>query len=189
MARKVNGTGEDLLPLVLIAGVAFVGYKLLGPLMHLLPDSADQDEVDTVNTADPDTNPFSINYQYSLYSQDPDRFSGQWWLNLKQQFDNVGYQQAIAISGVYNYAYWGDLLINSFGLVTEVDNNVDTVFGQIRSKADVANLATYMYFVYQTDLFSLIKNGTGVIPFLSRGLSTGHLAQIIQHVNSLPNSN
>lgn len=197
MANKRIGKADEEL---IIFGAVAVGLFLLGKpiinslssLLNQLPgaNSEANQTVADQNTVALEENPFNINYKYSLYARNPGTYGAAWWVNLNNQFLSYGNPQtAVAANGVYLYPAWAWTLNDAFGTFSEDDSVVDAVFNQVRSKADVANLATLMYFVYQIDLFTLLNSGNGFIPGVSRGLSTTHLATIINKVSSLPDSN
>lgn len=188
MGRRINGLENEIVPIALIAGAGYLAYKLLSPIIGLLPDNGEKEQVQNQPLTQPDLNPFSYTYRYSLYAQNPNNYGSAWWNNLRSRWA-ADPQGTMAVSGVYNYCYWGETLITAFGTFFETDSDVDDVFNSVQSKADVSNIACYLFFTQQVNLYSLLHNGAGFIPGVSRGLTDGHLAQIINIVNSLPDSN
>lgn len=191
--RSINGADPiGLIEIVAIGAGVYMLYRVIKPVTDLLPgseqDQANQQKVSNVLTTTPEENPFNINFVYSLYANNPGTYNAAWWQQLHTDYDTDP-QFALQTSGVYKYVQLGDQLIDAFGFIIEHDADVDTVFGQVKSQADVSNIAAYLYFQYNEDLYSLMRDGKGVIPGVNKGLSTAHLAQIVDTVNSLPESN
>lgn len=180
--KKIGEIDGDL---ILVGGLVLGGFLLLKPIVDKLSGNSEDDKTVTdVTTLPAEQNPFSINYQYSLYGMAPSAYGQAFYQNLQQTvFNTPGINQT---SGIYNIATQAEILENAFSAFWETDSDVQAVFDNLGSKADVSNIAAYLYFVHGEDLYNLLLNGKGFIPFLNRGLSTSSMAKIINQVNSLP---
>lgn len=189
MARKINGIEEDI---ILTGGLLFGGYLLV---KHIFPglfddgadEAAKQDIADTMNLNGV-VNPWNIHYQYSLYGQAPNSYGLSFWQSVQQgAFGDVApgvvmNLQDANTDGVYNYAVQGELIESAFGLIFSDQATINNAFSNLHTKADVSNVAAYLYFMHGDDLLNLLQNGKGVFT----GLGSAALANLITQVNNLP---
>ena len=185
--KKVNGLEGDAL---LLVGIGVGGY-LLWQYFFPSVSQEDQDTVTNMSTTPDAQNPFSPNFQYSLYAQNPNTYGQSWWLNLSQMSANLLFQgtNPANVNGVYNYITWGETIRSAFGFFGINFQVIQSVFQAVRSQADVANIATYLYFGHSINLYNLLSLGQGANFYLGNGLSPTQMAQIINEVMALPASN
>lgn len=185
--KRISGIEDDVL---ILAGISVGGYLLYE---HFFggPSQGESNQVNEILTAADYDNPFSHNYRYSLYAQQPTIYNLQWWINLSQmyaQISNSG-QNPATVSGVYNYVLWGELITQSFGLISIDFNTIQSVMQQVRSQADVSNIACYLYFTQGIELYNLLFDGSGSGLTITSGLGAANLAAIVKEVKALPESN
>lgn len=188
MQRKIGGIEEDV---ILLAGLGLGGYLLFTHFFPGGPSQQDSNSVNTIYTTPDANNPFSMNFKYSLFAQNPGTYNQAWWINLGQQSANLlnNGQNPADVSGVYNYITLGELLRSAFGIFTIDFNTIQSVFQSVASQADVSNIAAYLYFAHGINLWNLLSNATGSNFTITGGLNTTQLAQIVNEVNNLPASN
>lgn len=184
--KKIGDVQEDL---ILLAAVGVGVYLLINQLPNLVPDflkggsSADQTKIATLNTTAPNNNPWNYQYQFGLYGLAPTAYGASFWTNLHDTFlsdNNTG------SGGTFNYAVDGETINNAMGVLIETDGDIDAVFNSLTNQADLANISAYLFFNYGVDLKALLQNGRGSPVTFSNGLYASHMAQLIDHVNSLP---
>jgi hypothetical protein len=188
MAKKIAGIEEDVL---LLGALGVGGYLLYTKIFGAPVSQADSNSVNNVFTTPDAQNPFSYNYQYSLYAQNPGTYGQAWWITLAQNYANLysAGTNPSGVSGVYNYVTWGEQIRSCYGFFSIDFNTLQSIFQAVSSQADVANIASYLYFTHNISLWQLLANGTGSSFSLVGGLSTTNLAAIVNEVQALPAHN
>jgi hypothetical protein len=187
MRKKVGAIEDDVL---ILAGLGIGGY-LLYQKIFAPPSQQDTNTVTALATTPTQNNPFNYQYKYGLYAKDPSTYNQQWWYNLVVQYTGMvnANQNPAGVSGVYNYVTWGGIIYNAFGVFTIDLNAIESVIQAVHSQADISNIAAYLFFIDNIDLYALLSQGTGAGITIRSGLSTSDLATVINSVNNLPESN
>ena len=73
---------------------------------------------------------------------------------------------------------------SAFNIFVDNYSDIIGVFKQFKTKSDVSYFAEIFFNKYNTDLYGFLQDGGGLFPW--DGLSTAHLNQINDYVNSLP---
>lgn len=186
MAKRVSGIEDDV---ILLAGLGVGGYLLY---QHFFAGPSQDDNNKVTNLlSTPDTdNPLSYKFKYSLYAQQPTIYNANWWINLGQEYATIyaSGQNPADYSGVYNYVVWAEIILGAFGYFTVDFASIQSVIQQVNSQADVANIASYLYFGRDVNLHDLLFTGKGSKAMFG-GLSTTNFATLINEINALPESN
>jgi len=173
---------------ILVGGlVAGLYFFVVRPIMKNFGlDGESQETIDSLNTAQPDQNPFNINYIDSYIAE-----HGGDYIQIMPSDVN-------ALKPLYDEGYrnidkaviWGEQIYDSFNWYGNINGEqLTAVFSQIPTKAAVCDVARYLYFTYNVDLLYLLRNGVfSILPntIVSNGAPAGMVANFIKHVNSLP---
>jgi|SRR5579872_1133730 len=181
-----KGTGDLVKWGALAAGAYFLVVK---PIMNELGvDPADKNTIDSVSSLDPTANPFNLNFTYSTKSTDQSN-PGDYWQQLKSLGDSQGWSAFDPNNDLNNIYVWGEIVHNGLNWWHNVDvNGIDNVFSQVTSQGQVGDIANYLYYNYNKDLWSLLTRGEGIIPIIPNGMPSSDLANIVKKIEALPNN-
>lgn len=181
--------------LLIGGGLALLYFGVLRPILRNLGiDDTDKNTVDAVNTVDPSTNPFSYLFQPCVDFYQPhydDGYGGSaelYWKAYKQALmDQYGYNFPPIGSTNFDVAILAENLYSTISFWKEPDSALITsIFNIIPTQLTVAGIDAYLQFNYDTDLITFLKGGKRYLLLLQWGLTDTDLAQIINHVKSLP---
>lgn len=151
----------ELNDILIIGTVAALGYfGIVRPLLNSLDigNTPGQEAYDAEMALPDSKNPFSKNYQITgLATMSNDYIGGL----------------ADTLYGQLGYLWIGEPTILS-------------IFSEMQTKADVAELAYQLYEQNEVDLLPFLKKGRSFTPF-DNGVSKDALNSIITRVNNLPN--
>lgn len=184
---------EDLLIKAVVAGVAIFGLYRVGKYL------ANQFGIHPENTAlvnaqiakPADQNAFST--QFKPFRDDDGQSKGQSWAYEKQLTDQAlldpgKYQSLLSVQPAVTVTR-GEKLWDSFSFFKDTDYNaIFAVFNNLASKEDVAELAQFMNDIYNVDLLNFLRYGIYRLGPINFGLNDNQMADIINHVNSLPDT-
>lgn len=178
-----------------IALIAICYFGVVKPIMNSLGvnDQDGADIADVENSANAD-NPFSI-YFGTEYNAAHEKNPGIAKLisfndfkpdDFATGFDmvtNLNYTMDPASLLVISIA---ENLYNAFGIFTVDLDAINAAISSFSSQYDVSRAAQYLNYVYGKDLYVLLKNGRGLMPFFGTAITANQLATIVRHVKSLP---
>lgn len=180
--KKIGDVGEDA---ILVGGLVAGYFLVVRPILSEFGlDSDTQNLLNTQATKPPTVNAFSFQFAYSWYSQNPAIFSQNYWLQMAEAYSNLSDQSTLTGTSI-DVAINAEAIKSAFGWVYVSSDNVVSIFSAINYQADVSNIACYLYFVYNIDLYTLLQKGNSPIP-LTVGLYGSTLASIVARVNGLP---
>jgi hypothetical protein len=178
---------DELFNVALLAGAGFALYFLVvKPLLNLGGDDpADTNSLANQVATTPASNPFNYQFDSGLYAQDPSTYGSSFWNNLSSE--NSAWFTDYSSDTNLKYAKWGESVWSASSDWGSPDADMTSVFNLIATQADASNIAAYLNFVRNADLWTLLNKGQGSIAsFLPTGMSNKALAALVNHVNSLP---
>lgn len=179
---------RDKVLLTVGAGVAAY-FVVVRPILAAVGiDPQSEANVQAVNMLDPSENPFDMNFAGGSIASgsavpDPKTF----FTNLKFLGDVQKIVYNSTSSDLNNVYAFAETINNAFSWYNTDIAAVTTVFNEIRSKAVVSDIAAYLYYNYNINLWALLNVGSSWIPFSQAGIPATQLSQIVNHINSLPN--
>lgn len=175
-------------------GISLWLFVIKPGLKQIGIDPAAQEAVDKISSTTPKNNPFSPQYKYGPSSRGS-QYTPSYYLAIKQKLDSNPDDTTVdqpwkTLNAVAADVYQG---MKGFTVKTLFLNaDFDQVMAGLHllgDKAAISTLSAYMSAVYGVDLFTWLRDGEPLIPFLTSpntGLSTNQLSQVITYVNSLP---
>lgn len=172
--------------LLVAGGVILLAYfGIVKPLLNAVGvNPADTAVVNNISTTSNANNPFTYYYQPFV-----DAYSGNWatyggvigWMQALQQSFNNGTLTNQAAPLVFD----AEALYSDAGYFRTDADGIIAIFNSLTSKSDVAYIAGYLFANYDVDLLTFLRNGKQLFHF---GLSDTQIAQIIAHINTLPDA-
>lgn len=185
-------SNDELLDIGTKVALALGAYVLVvQPLLKTFGvDPASTAEVNAVDTASPQNNPFSM--QYLGGSTVTQGLTAQDFITAKSEVDSGMDYNTMTKGGLYNIVQWGEAIYNAFGLPYSLVNQANfpavvAVFSQFQNTADVSDVDAFLQANYQVSLWNGLKDGhkwAMVFPF-SNGLNDTQLAQLVGIVKAL----
>lgn len=200
MARKRIGGDDDILGKVAIGGAVIVGayFVVVKPLMNILginpaDTAAVNDQVSTPAAA----NPFNASFQPAVdyYASHPAKDStgapvtiNTAFQQIKAAYDNGTLASLAAsdssYSDIYTVAQIGEKLNDIYfwqWIKGYSADDVISLFSQIHTQTQLAELAEYMLYNFNVDLLPGLRAG-----LLKFGLNDTQLAALINQITNLP---
>lgn len=184
--KRIGDVEGDVM---LTAGIVVVGVIGIKYLLASFGSSAeDSATVANQHTVTPAQNPFNPSFQ---------PFLDNW--NAYQQGNTVAdgmttfyaeFQAGTLPAGTdsFQIATWADTLKSALSVWNwTVDTNaVFSVFSQMVSQIQCANLAAYVSYNFNKDLLTWLHYGGSPVPWVPNGLSDSQVAIIVNQINALP---
>jgi len=180
------GKNDEVNELAKIAVVGVIGYFAVNAILKKLGIiDDDTDNLVNAQASIPDSdNPFSLNWG----AYDKNLGPGIAKYNIDFITKNAG-NTFLDYSTSNNLdMYWvplADDIYHSMGYLEIDQDAVLNDFAQVKTQADVWQMAVYIQAKYDANLWDWLKHGQSWTPW-DNGLSHEALAQIINRVNSLP---
>lgn len=175
---------------LLTVGAGFAAYFLVvKPLLSAVGiDPASQANIESINMLDPSKNPFDMNFANGAVASGAAVPDGKtFFTNLKFIGDSQSTVYNSAGSDLNNVYALGEAINNSFSWYNTDLTAITTIFNEVRSKAEVSDIAAYLFYNYNINLWALLNTGASWIPFSQAGVPANQLSQIVNHISSLPN--
>lgn len=197
MAKSKSSFLEDNQDIIIKVIALTGGYFLvIKPILSKFGlDSTQQDQINQVNALSAGDNPFLPGDQSATTQDSPAKYKA-YYQQVKSQgqtsnpdkvFSGWGSDGNNAFSTVYlnNIYALSEIINDSFTWYEVKVDPVLQVFNEVTSKAQVGDISNYLYYNYEHELWTLLKNGNSFVP-LSIGLYSPALAQVSAKVLSLP---
>lgn len=182
--------------LLLKAGLLAIAYfGIVKPVLAKFGiDPHDSDTVNSLASTDAINNPFDLGFGISQLNEN---FTNASWklINLVnndpafiqshvQYFkDNLGSDD---VHNNYPYVLYAIAVNDAMGFFWIDDATVESVFSQLSCQYQVTQMAMYLNYAEQINLFDRLKNGQELVSFMQVGIGDARLAAIIDHIRTLP---
>lgn len=182
---------EDLMIKAVVAAIAIFGLYRVGQYFQnkfgIHPENTALVNAQAAKSGS--TNAFSPVYKPFLDSDQGNPSSDSSFTSLKAQYDADPAKYVASRSQPIVTITRGENLWKAFSFFTGTDYPaIVNVFAGMTSKQDVAELAQFMSEIYNVDLLAFLRTGIYTIGPINWGLNDNQLAEIINHVNSLPDT-
>jgi len=192
MAKQNNEIADNIVKWGLIAGAGLLAVKFA---LGSITNSADTATVEGLATLGNDQNPFSPSYTISMNQIAKEGMTPQaYYQSLHDTYmqalnaglmDNGSQFELGKGFDVAIYAEQINANIGEFFLFNNVDN-IKAVFNEVPDQETVGEIAGYFSYILNADLISTLRDGSLSFSWLRGGIGDTNVAEIINHVMSLP---
>jgi len=183
---------------VIQVGIVYGAYVLLiKPMLPTFGASPEEEAaINSVDMASATDNPFSFQYAPMVDYFNKVKASGQtggmampeYIKYFKEQWDNTDPIPPMdGTHGIIDAITGAEAIKAGFAWykihITGNTSDVLSVFNVVQSKSQVASIAAVLWYLYNIDLWTYLKEGSAL---MWRGLSSSDLKYVVDKVNSLP---
>lgn len=176
--------------LIKYAGLLAVGYfGVIRPVLNSIGvNPEDANTIDSIAKSDDASNPFSPNFgiAYSLETGENVDFAQQSFDFIKKGWNDPANLGTDGIHSTLPYISLAEEINDAVGFWDIDADRVISLFNQVRYQYEVSQMVQYLSYRYGTDLLSLLRFGRPIISLIRFGVGTDVLAQIINHIRTLP---